>query len=41
MERIVKAEAAAMHVTLADLLAEVRAPALSPLRAVADRFGSD
>jgi membrane protein len=40
MERIVKAEAAAMRVTLADLLAEVRAPAPSPLRAIADRFGS-
>ncbi len=41
MERIVKAEAAAMRVTLADLLAEVRAPASSPLRAIADRFGSE
>jgi membrane protein len=40
MERIVKAEAAAMRVTLADLLTEVRAPAASPLRAIADRFAS-
>jgi len=41
MERIVKAEAAAMRVTLADLLTEVRAPAPSPLRAIADRFGAE
>jgi membrane protein len=40
MERIVKAEAAAMRVTLADLLTEVRAPAAGPLRAIADRFAS-
>src|SRR6266568_2527725 len=41
MERIVKAEAAAMRVTLAELLAEIRAPAAPragamPVRAVAD-----
>ena len=41
MERIVKAEAAAMRVTLATLLADIRAPAASPVRAVADRFGSE
>src|ERR1700730_10206458 len=41
MERIVKAEAAAMRVTLADLLAEVRASAPSPLRAIADRFRAE
>ncbi|HTT80063.1 MAG TPA: hypothetical protein VMF86_10325, partial [Stellaceae bacterium] len=37
MERIVKAEAAAMRVTLAELLAEIRAPAaLRRARVVAD-----
>src|SRR6266446_9260717 len=41
MERIVKAEAAAMRVTLAELLADVRAPAARPLRAIADRFGAE
>ena len=41
MERIVKAESAAMRVTLAELLADVRAPAARPLRAIADRFGAD
>src|SRR3954469_6709108 len=41
MERIVKAETAAMRVTLAELLADVRAPAARPLRAIADRFGAD
>jgi len=41
MERIVKAEAAAMRVTLATLLADIRAPATSPVRAVADGFGSE
>ena len=41
MERIVKAEAAAMRVTLAALLADIRAPAPppSPVRAVADGVG--
>jgi membrane protein len=34
MERIVKAETAAMQVTLADLLAEIRNPASAPVRAV-------
>jgi membrane protein len=41
MERIVKAEAAAMRVTLAVLLAEIRAPAASPVRAVADPVASE
>jgi DNA-binding IscR family transcriptional regulator len=43
MERIVKAEAAAMRVTLAALLADIRAPAPppSPVRAVADAVGSE
>ena len=41
MERIVKAEAAAMRVTLAALLADIRAPATSPVRAVAEGFGSE
>jgi membrane protein len=41
MERIVQAEAAAMRVTLATLLADIRAPARSPVRAVADGFGSE
>jgi len=41
MERIVKAEAAAMRVTLAALLADIRAPATSSVRAVADRVGSE
>ena len=41
MERIVKAEAAAMRVTLAALLAEIRAPAASPVRAVADGIASE
>jgi DNA-binding IscR family transcriptional regulator len=39
MDRIVKAESAAMRVTLAALLSDVRAPAPSPIRAVADGFG--
>ena len=39
MERIVKAETAAMQVTLADLLAEIRAPAAAPVRAVARGAG--
>src|SRR5437764_14999204 len=39
MDRIVKAESAAMRTTLAVVLAEVRAPAPSPIRAVADGFG--
>jgi membrane protein len=41
MERIVKAEAAAMRVTLAELLADIRAPAPPPVRAVADRIASE
>ena len=41
MERIVKAEAAAMRVTLGALLADVRAPATSPLRAISDASGSE
>ncbi len=46
MERIVKAEAAAMRVTLAELLAEIRAPAAPragamPVRAVADGIASE
>jgi membrane protein len=41
MERIVKAEAAAMRVTLAALLADVRAPAAVPIRAVAERQASE
>src|SRR5205807_904546 len=41
MERIVKAEAAAMRVTLAALLAEIRSPTPSPVRAVAEGFGSE
>jgi len=46
MERIVKAEAAAMRVTLAELLVEIRAPAATPagaiqVRAVADRIASE
>ncbi len=46
MERIVKAEATAMRVTLAELLVEIRAPAATPastvpVRAVADRIASE
>jgi len=46
MERIVKAEAAAMRVTLAALLADIRAPAAAPggampARAVADGIASE
>ena len=46
MERIVKAEAAAMRVTLAVLLAEIGAPAAVPaddipVRAVADGIASE
>ena len=43
MDRIVKAEATAMRVTLAALLTDIRAPAPppSPVRAVADGFGSE
>ncbi|MFI4948735.1 MAG: YihY family inner membrane protein [Alphaproteobacteria bacterium] len=46
MERIVKAEAAAMRVTLAVLVAEINAPAAvpagnPPVRAVADGIGSE
>jgi membrane protein len=46
MERIIKAEAAAMRVTLAELLAEIRAPAAvpgrgRPVRAVADGIASE
>jgi hypothetical protein len=41
MDRIVKAESAAMRVTLATLLAEVRAPAATPIRAIADGFGAE
>ena len=46
MDRIIKAEAAAMRVTLAALLAEIRAPVAVPggalpARAVADRVGSE
>ncbi len=41
MERIVKAEAAAMRVTLAALLAEIRAPAAVPVRVVADGTASE
>ena len=45
MERIVKAEAAAMRVTLAALLAEIRAPgapaAIVAARAVAEGGGSE
>ncbi|HTV88624.1 MAG TPA: hypothetical protein VME41_06365, partial [Stellaceae bacterium] len=45
MERIVKAEAAAMRVTLAALLADVRAPAapaaaIRPARVIADNSAS-
>ena len=39
MDRIVKAESAAMRTTLAALLTDVRAPVPSPIRAVADGFG--
>jgi hypothetical protein len=46
MERIIKAEAVAMRVTLATLLAEIRSPAAlpsgtTPIRAVADGGGSE
>jgi len=46
MERIVKAEATAMRVTLAELLVEIRASAATaastiPVRAVADRIASE
>jgi membrane protein len=41
MERIVTAEAAAMRVTLAALLAEIRPPAARPIRAVAERGRSE
>jgi membrane protein len=41
MERIVKAEGVAMRVTLAALLADVRAPAPSPIRAVAEGYGGE
>jgi hypothetical protein len=45
MDRIVKAEAAAMRVTLAELLAEIRAPAAAPggpaVRAVAGGIASE
>ncbi|HEV2335351.1 MAG TPA: hypothetical protein VGS13_07630, partial [Stellaceae bacterium] len=46
MERIVKAEAAAMRVTLAVLVAEINAPTAVPagnlpVRAVADGIGSE
>ena len=45
MERIIHAEAAAMRVTLASLLADIRGPAeptpILPARAVADRGGSE
>ena len=46
MDRIIRAEAAAMRVTLAALLAEIRAPVAVPggavpARAVADRVGSE
>jgi len=46
MERIIKAEAAAMRVTLAELLAEIRAPVAvpgrgRPVRAVADGVASE
>ncbi len=45
MDRIVKAEEAAMRVTLATLLADVRGPAgstaIRPARAVADRGASE
>ena len=46
MERIIRAEAAAMRVTLAELLAEIRAPAAVPagalpVRAVADGIASE
>src|SRR5947199_3008797 len=41
MDRIVKAESAAMRMTLAALLTEIHAPAPSPIRAVADAFGGE
>jgi membrane protein len=41
MDRIVTAEAAAMRVTLAALLAEIRSPAARPIRAVAERGRSE
>jgi hypothetical protein len=46
MERIIRAEAAAMRVTLAVLLAEISAPAAvpagdPPMRAVADGIASE
>jgi len=41
MDRIVKAESAAMRMTLAALLTEIHAPAPSPIRAVADGFGGE
>ncbi|MGE5270853.1 MAG: YihY family inner membrane protein [Thiohalocapsa sp.] len=41
MERVVKAEAAAMRVTLAALLAEVRPATSPPIRAVAERRASE
>ena len=46
MDRIVKAEAAAMRVTLASLLADVRSPVaaptpLAPPRRVAERRGAE
>jgi membrane protein len=41
MERIVKAETAAMRVTLAALLADIRGPAPRPVRAIADRVASE
>ena len=41
MDRIVNAEAAAMRVTLASLLAQVDEPAVRPIRAVADRHASE
>ena len=41
MDRIVKAEGAAMRVTLAALLAEIRPPAAPPIRAVAESRSSE
>jgi membrane protein len=41
MERIVNAEAAAMRVTLAVLLSDIRVPAALPIRAVAERQASE
>jgi membrane protein len=41
MERVVRAEAAAMRVTLASLLADIRSPPIVPARAVAEGGGTE